>query len=63
MKTYDDYADDIEIIETDDGYVVLDNDCGEYLSDEYGDKYFTSYTYACKLAHELIEARLEHQED
>ena len=62
MKTYDDYAEDIEIIETDDGYMVLDHDCEEYLYDDCGEHCFTSYTYACKLAHELIETRLEHQE-
>jgi hypothetical protein len=60
IKDYDFFADQIEIIETDSGYMVLDNDCQEYLYDDIGENCFTSYTYACKLAHELIEARLEH---
>jgi hypothetical protein len=62
MKTYDDFAKQVEILETDEGYMVLDTDCDEYMHDDTGDNCFTSYTYALKMAHDLIMTRLEHQD-
>jgi hypothetical protein len=63
MFTYDDLADDLEVLETDDGYMVYDHQTDEYLYDENGDNCFDKYFKACQLAEDLIKTRLEHQND
>jgi hypothetical protein len=63
MKTYDQHAKDIEIMRTNDGYMVLDTQTDEYLHDSNGDNCFNFYEQAKILAHDLVKTRLEHQED
>lgn len=63
LELYDDLCEDIQIIETDDGYMVLDMQTDQLLKDENGDICFTDYSNACKLAEELIQTRIEHYYD
>jgi hypothetical protein len=60
---YEDLAEDIEIIETDDGYMVFDHQTDDYLYDENKDNCFDDYFKACKLADDLIQTRLDHLYD
>ena len=60
---YEDLADDIEIIETDNGYMVFDHQTDDYLYDENKDNCFDDYFKACQLADDLIKTRLEHLYD
>ncbi len=62
MKTYDQYAKDVEIMQTNDGYMVYDHQTDDYLYDENNDNCFDLYSEASKLADDLIKTRLDHQE-
>lgn len=60
---YEELGQDIEILKTSEGYMVLDTQTDEYLYDENGDNCFDNYLKACELRLDLITTRMEHYYD
>ena len=53
----------IEILQTSNGFMVYDNDCGEYLYDINGDNCFDIYQDAAILKFDLEKTREAHLND
>jgi len=57
------YLDRFQIFNTNEGFMVIDYDCDEYLYDENGDNCFSGIKSAINLLNDAIATVLEHQDE